>query len=117
MRNANVGPTVLTRQNGGLPVRCERCKAAKEREYRHQYYERYHKKKHGDGYHYSVVYDPLPIEAGGFRKGAIISIEENKQTLRRGNYAPGTLLKYGRKLLKVKGATGQPQELISVMEA
>jgi hypothetical protein len=80
------GTSVLTRQCGGHDILCKECKTARISE-RSRY--RYRNSYHKDNMCVVILYDPIPCEEGGFRKGASISIESLEDGVLLGTLLPG----------------------------
>lgn len=51
----------------------------------------------GAFYRYTVEYDPLPVDCGGFSKGARMNLEEVEAGLRMHSLSPGMIIKYSGK--------------------
>lgn len=69
---SDCGTSVLTRQCGGHDILCKACKAERKAERsRYAYRSSFHK----SDLFVVILHDPIPVEDGGFRKGASISLE------------------------------------------
>jgi hypothetical protein len=61
----------------------------------------------------TILYDPLPIEDGGFEKGAIFNLFETKIMLRKAYFTPGTKLIVGSETHIIK-KNGKGQKLFRI---
>ena len=84
---------------------CDECRVEMARECNKRKARNRHWKTLGE-YMVKLIYDPIPIEEGGFPRGAKFSWEEFEKDLARGNHCEGTIIeKKGRRqtVKKVKG--------------
>lgn len=81
------GVGVLTRAINGTSVLCKECRTARKSEY-----QRNHRRAcfHKADMYVLIIHDPIPVDDGGFRCGASISLESLKVGLRFHNFREGT---------------------------
>ena len=54
-------------------------------------------------YKYTVLRDPLPVEMGGYKRGAVFGKDDIKHMLQYGTISIGTVLRRGKEYYRIQG--------------